>query len=41
MIPLSEVATKLKEIEDAEKDHLAELEVRKEAFTKQIGRAHV
>ena len=34
MIPLSEVATKLKEIEDAEKDHLAELEARKEAFTK-------
>ena len=34
MIPLSEVATKLKEIEDAEKDHLAELEARKEAFAK-------
>ena len=34
MIPLSEVATKLKEIEDAEKDHLAELEAQKEAFAK-------
>ena len=34
MIPLAEVAAKLKEIEDSEKDHLAELEARKEAFTK-------
>ena len=34
MIPLSEVATKLKEIEESEKGHLAELEARKEAFTK-------
>ena len=34
MIPLSEVAAKLKQIEDSERDHLAELEARKEAFTK-------
>ena len=34
MIPLSEVAIKLKEIEDAEKNRLAELEAQKEAFTK-------
>ena len=34
MIPLSEVATKLKEIEDSDRVHMAELEERKEAFVK-------
>ena len=36
MIPLSEVAAKLKQIEDSERDHMAELEERKEAFVKRI-----
>ena len=34
MIPLTEVATKLKEIEDSDRVHMAELEERKEAFVK-------
>ena len=34
MIPLSEVASKMKQLEDSERNHMAELEARKEAFIK-------